>query len=72
MIDAINDTVDNQAKPLVGVVNGVHAVTFTGDEGNNYIFKNSYGENNTRNPAWIKVPKNRMPYNRNDLNNENE
>ena len=67
--DAIRDTVDGQAKPLVAVVNGCHAVTFTGEEGHNYIFKNSYGKNNVRNPACIKIPKSRQPFNRLDLPN---
>ena len=66
--DAVTAKVDGQAKPLVAVINGCHAVTFTGEEGDNYVFKNSYGENNAKNPAWIKVPKSRAPFNRIDLN----
>lgn len=66
--DALADTVDGQAKPLVAVLNGCHAVTFTGEEGENYIFKNSYGKNNAKNPAWIPIPKRRAPFDRPDRN----
>ena len=69
MKDAIRDKVDGQAKPLVAVVNGYHAVTFTGEEGHDYLFKNSYGKNNVKNPACIKIPKSRPPFNRIDLPN---
>ena len=66
--DALTDKLDNQAKPLVAVLNGCHAVTFIGEDGDDYVFKNSYGENNTKNPAWIKIPKRRAPFDRIDLN----
>ena len=67
--DAVRDEVEGQAKPLVAVVNGYHAVTFTGEEGHDYLFKNSYGKNNAKNPACIKIPKSRPPFNRIDLPN---
>ena len=38
--DAILDKVDGQAKSLVAVVNG-RAATFTGEEGKDYVFKDS-------------------------------
>ena len=66
--DALTDKVDLQAKPLVAVLNGCHAVTFTGEEDDHFVFKNSYGENDKKNPAWIKIPKRRAPFNRIDLN----
>ena len=66
--DAVADKVDGQAKPLVAVLNNLHAVTFTGEEGDHYVFKNSYGNNNAKNPAWIKIPKRRAPFDRIDLN----
>ena len=65
--DAICDKVDGQAKPLVAVVYGFHAVTFTGVEGNDYVFKNTYGKHNAKNPAKIKIPKCNPPFNRIDL-----
>ena len=66
--DALTDTVDEQSKPLVAVLNGCHAVTFIGEEGDDYVFKNSYGKNDAKNPAWIKIPKRRTPFNRTGLN----
>lgn len=62
--DAIGDKVDGQAKPLVAVVDGFHAVTFTGEDGDNYVFKNSYGP--VRKPT-ITIPKSSPPFNRTDL-----
>ena len=66
--NALEDKVDGQAKPLVAVVNGCHAVTFVGEDGENYVFKNSYGNNDLKNPARINVPKRRAPFDRIDLN----
>lgn len=66
--DALADKIDEQSKPLVAVLNGGHAVTFTGEEDDIFVFKNSYGENDKKNPAWIKIPKRRAPFNRTDLN----
>ena len=65
--DAICDKVDGQAKPLVAVVYGFHAVTFIGEEGDDYVFKNSYGKTNAKNPAKIKIPKCNQPFKRIDL-----
>ena len=65
---AVADEVDGQAKPLVAVLNGCHAVTFIGEDGDDYILKNSYGNNNPKNPAQIKIPKRRAPFDRIDLN----
>lgn len=62
--DAVRDEVDGQAKPLVAVLNGYHAVTFTGKDGTDLVFKNSYGTKN----SIIKIPENRLPFDRNDLN----
>ena len=70
--NALEDKVDGQAKPLVAVVNGCHAVTFVGEDGDDYILKNSYGDNNPKNPARINIPKRRAPFNRIDLNIEFE
>ena len=64
MNDAIRDKVKGQAKPLVAVVNGLHAVNFTGEKGNNYVFKNSYGR--VLKPI-ITIPKSCPPFNRIDL-----
>ena len=61
----MKDEVDGQAKPLVGVVHygrQGHAVTFIKQEGSNFVFKNSYGANNPKNPALIKIPETRLPY----------
>ena len=66
--DAVADKVDGQAKPLVAVVNGCHAVTFVGEDETDFIFKNSYGDNNPKNPARINIPKRRAPFDRIDLN----
>ena len=65
MADAVQDEVDGQAKPLVAVVHygrQGHAVTFIGQDGSNFVFKNSYGSNNSKNPAMIKIPESRHPY----------
>ena len=64
-MDAVEDEIDGQAKPLVGVVHQGrqgHAVTFIGKDGSDYVFKNSYGSNNPKNPALIKIPDSRLPY----------
>ena len=67
-VNALEDKVNGQAKPLVAVINGCHAVTFIGEDGDDYIFKNSYGDNNPKNPARINIPKRRAPFDRIDLN----
>ena len=66
--NALADKVDGQAKPLVAVVNRCHAVTFVGEDGDDYVLKNSYGNNNPKNPAKIIIPKRRAPFDRIDLN----
>ena len=38
--DAVANKVDGLAKPLVAVLNNLHVVTFTGEEGDHYVFKN--------------------------------
>ena len=61
---AIQDTVSSEGKPAVAIINGCHAVTLTKEENGNYIFKNSYGANNARNPGrdpWIQIPTSRQP-----------
>ena len=74
--DAINDTVNNESKPAVAVINRCHAVTLIRDgvqssmhmlqnlslqRGKNYVFKNSYGTNDRHNPAYIRIPTNQPP-----------
>ena len=58
---AFCDTVNNEEKPTVAIINGRHAVTLVREENDEYIFKNSYGSNNSKNPAWIRIPVDRPP-----------
>jgi len=51
----------------VTLINGRHAVALVKCENHHYVFKNSYGLNNPKEPAWIKIPIDRPPA-RYDLN----
>jgi len=59
--DCLQNTVAQEGKPAVAIVNGNHAVTLVREEKQDYVFKNSYGTNNPNNPPWIKIPKLRSP-----------
>jgi len=58
---AFCNTVNNEEKPTVALINGCHAVTLVREEDGEYVFKNSYGSNNNENPAWIRIPVDRPP-----------
>jgi len=46
-----------KGKPTVAGINGCHAVTLVKEDGDEYVFKNSYGAKN----PWIKIPKQNAP-----------
>ena len=58
---ALDNRVNGEGKPIVALVNGAHAVTLVKVENQQYVLKNSYGTNDSNNPAWIMVPTSRPP-----------
>jgi len=75
---ALNDFIGQESKPTISVIfSGQavgrqipvgHAVTLIKEENNEFVFKNSYGQNNPNNPEYIRIPKSRPPgVSRNDF-----